>query len=458
MADRKPRVMVVDDRAEMAETLADGLRDHGYEGVPISSSRKALEIIGDPFDVLVTDLRMPEVDGLTLLTESKRVAPQRPVIVMTAFGAVDTAVESIRRGAYHYLTKPFKLDELLLFLDRALGDSALRRETAQLRAALRDRPALGKVIGKSPSMQRALEIAVRVAETDTPVLLLGETGTGKGVFAQAIVRSSKRAAMPFVAVNCAALPEPLLESELFGHVRGAFTGASSDRPGLFAEADGGTLLLDEIGEMAPALQAKLLRVLESGLVRPVGASKERAVDVRIIAATNRNLRELAAAGKFREDLLYRLDVVAIELPPLRDRGEDLPDLIEHFLQEARARHTSSKVVRLSAQLLARILAHDWPGNLRELSHAIERVVLLGRGEEGDAADLPSLVGARHAHPIELDFGDRVLPFRELRRHYVRWALRKLDGQRGATAARLGVDGKTLARWLEDGGAHSEDEN
>jgi two-component system, NtrC family, response regulator HydG len=457
MPDRKPRVMVVDDRAEMAETLADGLRDHGYDGVPMSSSKKALEAIGEPFDVLVTDLRMPEVDGLTLLTASKKAAPQRPVIVMTAFGAVDTAVESIRRGAYHYLTKPFKLDELLLFLDRALGDTALRRETAQLRAALGDRPALSKVIGKSPPMQRALEIAVRVAETDTPVLLLGETGTGKGVFAQAIVRSSKRAAQPFVAVNCAALPEPLLESELFGHVRGAFTGASSDRPGLFAEADGGTLLLDEIGEMAPALQAKLLRVLENGLVRPVGASKERAVDVRIIAATNRNLRELAAAGKFREDLLYRLDVVAIELPPLRDRGEDLPDLIEHFLQEARGRHPNARVVRLSAQLLTRILAHDWPGNLRELSHAIERVVLLGRSEEGDAADLPTLVGAKSAHPVELDFGDRVLPFRELRKHYVRWALRKLDGQRGATAARLGVDGKTLARWLEDGSPHGDDE-
>ncbi len=448
MPERKPRVLIVDDRPEMAETLADSLSDHGYEALALPSSREALARIDEPFDALITDLRMPGVDGLELLTASRRAAPERPVIVMTAFGAVDTAVESIRRGAYHYLTKPFKVEELLLFLERALGESTLRREARTLRAALRERLGFGNVIGKSAAMRRTIEVAERVATTSAPVLLLGETGTGKGLFAHAIHAASQRAARSFVAVNCAALPDALLESELFGHTKGAFTGASEGRAGLFAEADGGTLFLDEIGEMTPALQAKLLRALETGAVRPVGASKERAVDVRIIAATHADLRERVKDGSFREDLLYRLEVVALELPPLRERREDLPDLIAHFLREARGRHPGSPVERLAPAALARLFDHRWPGNLRELKHALERVVLLGQSSEALVIDLPPALGAgESASTSGPPLGETVLPIREVQRRYAAWALEKCGNHRTSTAERLGVDGKTLARWL-----------
>jgi two-component system response regulator HydG len=278
-----------------------------------------------------------------------------------------------------------------------------------------------------------------------PVLILGETGTGKGVVARAIHAQGGRASAPFVAINCAALPENLLESELFGHVKGAFTGATANRVGLFEEANGGTLLLDEIGEMALPLQAKLLHVLESGTVRAVGANKERAVDVRILTATHRDLRERVAAGAFREDLLYRLDVITIGLPPLRQRREDLPQLIEHFLAKARSKHPRSPVERLAPDALARMFAHPWPGNVRELEHVIERAVVLGRGPLVTAEDLPSSLGA--TTPGRIAFVGEVVPFRELQRRYAAWAYEQLDGKKVLTAERLGVDFKTLSRWL-----------
>jgi two-component system response regulator HydG len=448
----KPRVIVVDDRREMAATLADGLADHGYDAVAIASSAAVLEMVArhERIDALVTDLRMPEVDGLELLSASKRAAPERPVIVMTAFGAIDSAIESIRRGAYHYLTKPFKLEELLLFLDRALDDSRVRREAAALKSTLRERFGFGTVHGRSAAMQRVLDIAERTAGTDVPVLLLGETGTGKSLFARAVHAASPRASRPFVAVNCAAVPEALLESELFGHVKGSFTGATADRAGLFAEASGGTLFLDEIGEMTPALQAKLLRAIESGTVRPVGASKEIAVDVRLIAATHQDLRERVRQGSFREDLLYRLEVVSIELPPLRERRDDIPDLAEHFVREARARHPHSPVERLSAEAMAWVLEHDWPGNLRELSHAIERAVVLGKSAEAGVADLPRTLRERTGPRLGMALDAEVLPIRVVQRRYAAWALEQLGGHRGRTAERLGVDAKTLAKWLGGG--------
>ena len=445
----KARVVIVDDRLEMAETLADGLSDHGYDAVAVASSKQvAAMLASERVDALVTDLRMPELDGLELLSVSKRLDPSRPVIVMTAFGAIDSAIESIRRGAYHYLTKPFKLEELLVFLDRALDDSRVRSEAAALKATLRERFGFGTVRGNSAAMKRALEMAERVALTDVPVLLLGETGTGKSLFARALHAASPRASRPFVAVNCAAMPESLLESELFGHVKGAFTGATADRPGLFVEATGGTLFLDEIGEMTPTLQAKLLRALESHAVRPVGASSEKEVDVRLIAATHQDLRELVRQGSFREDLLYRLEVVSIELPPLRERREDLPELVEHFAREAKARHPHSPVERLSAQAMAWVLDHDWPGNLRELSHAVERAVVLGKSAEAGLEDLPVSVRERTRPAPGLP--GEVLPIRAVQRRYAAWALEQLGGHRGRTAERLGVDAKTLAKWLGGG--------
>jgi two-component system response regulator HydG len=271
-----PRVIVVDDNLEMAGTIAEGLVDRGYDAVAVASGQEALaRLRGEKVDALVTDLRMPKVDGLELLAESRKLDPERPVIVMTAYSAIDTAVESIRQGAYHYLTKPFKQDELVIFLQRALDDVRLKRETLALKTALRTRFSGSSIIGHSPAIQAVRERIARVADAPAPVIIFGETGTGKGLVARALHADSHRAGRPFVSVNCAALPEPLLESELFGYVKGAFTGAVSDRAGLFAEADGGSLFLDEIAEMPPALQAKLLHVLESGTVRPVGAARQR---------------------------------------------------------------------------------------------------------------------------------------------------------------------------------------
>jgi two-component system response regulator HydG len=455
MPDRRQRILIVDDNLEMARTIADGLADRGYEAVPVGSGRQALaELAAGAFAAVVTDLRMPDVDGLEILSASRKLDPDRPVIVMTAYSAIDTAVESIRQGAYHYLTKPFKQDELAIFLGRALEELQLRREASALKTALRTKFSAANILGSSPAIQAVRERIQRVADAPAPVIVLGETGTGKGLCARALHVDSRRSERAFVSVNCAALPETLLESELFGHVKGAFTGAVADRLGLFAEADGGSLFLDEIAEMTPALQAKLLHVLESGLVRPLGASKEKQVDVRIIAATHRDLAETVRAGRFREDLMYRLDVVSIVLPPLRDRAEDIPGLAGHFLEEARRKYPEAPIRRFSPDALAALRRYRWPGNVRELAHAVEKVALLGRNAEVSVEDLPEAV--RRAEPPEAPaFKGEIIPLRELERRYAVWALAQNGGHRGKTAEKLGVDPKTLRKWLgesdRDGG-------
>jgi two-component system response regulator HydG len=448
LTSKRARVLVVDDQVDMAEMLAEGLCDHGYEaGSCASSTDAARRLETEPFDALLTDLRMPKVDGLGLLAISRRLAPERPVIVMTAYGAIETAVDAIRQGAFHYLTKPFAVSELALFLERALEDATIRREARSLRATLRERTGFGNLVAASAGMREVLDIAERLADAGTPLLIVGETGTGKTALARAIHASGSRAAKPFVSVNCAALPEPLLESELFGHVRGAFTGATSSRTGLFEEAQDGTLLLDEIGEMSPALQAKLLHVLESGRVRAVGASKERPVDVRVLAATHRDLRERVQAGAFREDLMYRLDVVTIEIPALRHRRDDLPILVERFLAEAKAKHEKSVVERFAPDAMATLLDYPWPGNVRELAHVVERVVLLGRAPQVSRDDLPPNVVNAPPPGLPEAFAGGVIPIREVQRRYASWALERFGGQKGRTADALGVDGKTLAKWL-----------
>ncbi len=444
-----PRVLVVDDERAMAEMLADGLADHGYEAIAVADSEDAARRLrAEPFDALITDLRMPRVDGLSLLAEARRVSPDLPVFVMTAYGAVDSAIESIRQGATHYLTKPFKLDELLLFLDRALDERRVRREASALRAVLRAPGPGSGLVAQSAAMREVLDVMERVARSDVPVLVLGETGTGKGLLARILHARSDRAGGPFVTVNCAALPEPLLESELFGHVKGAFTGATKDRAGLLAESSGGTLFLDEIAEMSPALQAKLLDVLERRVVRAVGASRERAVDLRVVAATHRDLDERVASGAFREDLRYRLDVVSLVLPPLRQRREDIPPLLEQFLREAKARHPSSPAERLAPDTAARLVDHRWPGNVRELAHAVERMVLLARSAEIPVGDLPQSIGAVE-RTGGAAFSGAVLPVREMTRRYAVWALEQLGGHRTRTAERLGIDLKTLGKWLSE---------
>ncbi len=453
--ERRPRILIVDDNLSMAETLADGLSEEGFDAIALAASTEAAKRLElESFDALVTDLRMPRIDGLELLKISRTHAPNRPVIVMTAFSAVDSAIESIRQGAFHYLTKPFKLDELVLFLNRALEDSRLRHEAAALRNTLHERFGIANMVGQSEAMRSVAELVLRVAQASLPVLLTGETGTGKGLVARAIHAQGQRAGAPFVAVNCAALPENLLESELFGHVRGAFTGAASNRTGLFADADGGTLFLDEIAEIAPALQAKLLRVLEAGTVRPVGANKESAVDVRVVAATHRDLHERVASGTFREDLLYRLDVVSIEIPPLRHHQEDIPALLDHFLARARAAHPDSPVNGFSKPALERLLDHRWPGNVRELEHLVERVVLLGRQREVQVEELPRTVGKSSATAIA--FQGEILPIRELSRRYAAWAFEASGGKRMLTAEKLGVDIKTLGKLLKSESETNED--
>jgi len=450
----KPRILIVDDHLSMAETVADGLAEHGFEAIAVAAGREAAQrLVEQDFDALVTDLRMPGVDGLELLKISRADAPARPVIVMTAYSAVESAIDCIRQGAFHYLTKPFKVDELVLFLNRALEDSRLRREAASLRRTLRERFGLSNVVGQSDAMRAVSELVERIAAASAPVLLTGETGTGKGLIARAIHAHGPRASEPFVAVNCAALPENLLESELFGHVKGAFTGATGNREGLFVNADRGTLFLDEIGEIAPNLQAKLLHVLESGTVRPVGANKERRIDVRIVAATHRDLHARVASGAFREDLLYRLDVVSVEIPPLRHRQEDLPLLLRHFLTRALERHPESPVRSFSKVALERLLDHRWPGNVRELEHLVERVVLLGSSREVTAEELPRTIGQRAASAAA--FQGEIVPLREMQRRYAAWAFDTLGGRRMLTAEKLDVDIKTLGRLLK---SESDSEN
>jgi two-component system response regulator HydG len=449
-----PRILIIDDELEMAATLADGLGDHGFDAVPASSGHKALALLGEQrFDALVTDLRMPDMDGLTLMAQARQLIPGRPILIMTAHGAIDSAVESIRQGAYHYLTKPFKLEELVIFLRRAIDESRLRREAAALRTTLRERYSRSAFVGHSPKMRALLDTLERVAAADVPLLIGGETGTGKGLFARVVHAESRRAAQPFVDVNCAALPENLLESELFGHEKGAFTGAAKSRRGLFLQADGGTLFLDEIGDIPPAIQVKLLHVLEQGQVRPVGSDKAVKVDVRIVAATHRDLRQAVRAGSFREDLYYRLDVVSLSLPPLRERREDIPLLADHFLREQRARHPQSPVQRFSSEVMRHLLTYDWPGNVRELSHVVERALVLSRGPDVEPSDLPQAL-QKPAEPRTPLFqsgqpGGEILPIRVVQRRYAAWALAQCGGHRGHAAEKLGVDVKTLYNWLSE---------
>ena len=445
-SERTPRVLVVDDQVRMAEMVADGLLDAGFEAQAVDSGEAAVALLErESFDVIITDLRMPGVDGLQLLEASMRLDPTRAVIVMTAFGAIETAVESVRRGAFHYITKPFKIQDLLVFVRRATEHVALRRETVSLRQTLRSAGGDPFFVAESAGMRDLCDAIARLAKVQAPVLILGESGTGKGRVARALHMLSDRAGRPFSAVNCAAVPQHLLEGELFGNVQGAFTGATSARAGLFAEANGGTIFLDDIGDLPLALQAKLLHVLEHGVVRAVGDTQERSLDVRVVAATHRSLRERVSHGEFREELLYRLDVVSIEVPPLRHRRKDLPMLIETVLAEARARHPVAPGERLSADVLGVLLEHRWPGNVRELKQVIERAVLSSPTAEIGLDALPKTLLLPSTDALE--FGGDVLPLRELTRRYAAWAYHQLGDHRNRTAERLQVDPKTISKLL-----------
>ncbi len=440
------RVLVVDDEPGLRQSLGLLLSDAGYTVTAESDGRRGIErALAEPFDLVLCDVRMPEMDGLAFLRAYRAKGGTALVIVMSAYGGEDAALAAMKEGAYDYLPKPFRPDEVILTLRKAEERERLRRDVVGLRAQLAAGPAERAFVVESAAMRQALDLVARVAEHNTTVLITGESGTGKEMIARAVHRASPRAARAFVAINCAAIPESLLESELFGHVRGAFTGASADKAGLFEQADGGTLLLDEIGELPLPLQAKLLRVLQEGEIRRVGDQRTRRVDVRVLAATARDLAEEAAAGQFREDLFYRLNVVAIHLPPLAERRADIAPLARHFV--ARLAQRFGRPLALSDATVAWLEAQEWPGNVRELENAIERAVVLSTKAvlEPDDFRIEPLPTPHSQEPGERGVGSGTLPevVEAAERRAIAEALQASGGNRRAAAKRLGVSLRTL---------------
>ena len=385
MTVQSQRVLVVDDDAAMRQMLAALFRDEGHAVAEAGSAAEALERAREvEFDAVLSDIRMPGRTGVELVGELRRLRPQTPVVLMTAFGSIDSAVEAIRAGAFDYITKPFEPDAVLLTLERALAHRALEEENRRLRRAVDRTASFGELIGESEAMREIFALIKKVARGRSSVLITGESGTGKEVVARTLHYHGARADKPFIPINCTAIPEGLLESELFGHVRGAFTGAHTSKRGLFEKAGGGTLFLDEIGDLGLGLQSKLLRVLQDREIRPVGGTQSVPVDVRIVAATNKDLEQAMAAGSFREDLYYRLAVIPIHIPPLRERPEDIPPLVDEYLR----RHSDGAVRSVSPAAMARLRAQPWRGNARELENLIERAVTLTESAEIDVADLP----------------------------------------------------------------------
>jgi two-component system response regulator HydG len=444
------RVLIVDDDAEMADTVADYLGSHGFRAECAVGGKAALGALKKrEFDAVITDLRMDQVDGLDVLAAAQAGDANRPVLIMTAYGSIDGAIEAVRRGAFHYLTKPFKLEESVVWLERALAERGLRRENEQLRRAVDERLGFHNLIGKSPVMLQVYDLLERVSPTSSPVLITGESGTGKELVARAVHFGSARARGPFVAINCAAIADTLLESELFGHARGAFTGAVEAKKGLFVEADAGTLFLDEVGEIPYPLQVKLLRALETGAVRPLGGGPERKIDVRIVAATNRDLARAVQEKRFREDLYYRLHVIPVHLPPLRARREDIPLLIKHFT--ARYFEAEPEVPRreLSPDALRRLIELPWPGNVRELKNTVERLLLLARGKRIDLRDVVQALPEPMPESMA-SVASEIVPLRVMTRRYVEWVLEQSGGNKLRAAQLLGIDASTIYRMLSKG--------
>ncbi|HTN53483.1 MAG TPA: sigma-54 dependent transcriptional regulator [Anaeromyxobacter sp.] len=449
-------ILVVDDEASMRHLLTVILADRGYEPRAVGSAEEALkELAARDYDLVLTDVRMPGMGGLGLLREIQKVAPELLVIVMSAYGTHDSALEAMKAGAYDYLPKPFKPDEVVLVLRKAEERERLARENRRLRRELADAYPPGALVGASPALEAVLRQVRKVAPQKTTVLLEGESGTGKELVARAIHELSPRAPFPFVAVNCGAIPAELIESELFGHVRGAFTDARRDKKGLAAEADGGTLFLDEIGELPLGLQVKLLRFLQEEEVRPVGDVHARQVDVRVVAATARDLSRAVAAGEFREDLYWRLNVVHVRLPPLRERREDVLALAEHFLARYAALRPELPSLSLSPEAREALLAHRWPGNVRELEHALERAVVLAEGPVIREDDLPEPVRAAPGPPPAVSPPEGTLSvkraIRAVEEQLIRAALERTGGNRTRAAELLELSYRALLYKIKDYG-------
>ena len=441
-------VLLVDDEEKILKALSRALREEGHECVATSSPREAQRLLGlRPFDLLVVDNLMPERTGLELIREVVATVPagERPqILMMTAHATVESAIEAMKLGAIDYLQKPFEVDELLVVVRRALEVQRLRTQNRYLISERDEEFGHYGIVGHSRAIQEVITRAERVAQSRSTVLITGETGTGKELVARAIHDRSAQREMPLIKVNCAAIPETLLESELFGHVRGAFTGATTNKKGRFALADGGTIFLDEIGAMAAPLQAKLLRVLQEREFEPLGAERTEKVDVRVIAATNRDLRQLVAEGKFQEDLYYRLNVIPIEIPPLRERREDVPGLVEHFLRK-HAQRMGKRIERIEDAALAALKSHEWPGNVRELENTIERAVVLCPGTVITAASVSLLGAPTTASSLPSMALHQNVDWAE--RETIRRALEASGGVKKDAASLMGISQRALSHYL-----------
>ncbi len=457
------RVLVVDDEASLVEFLELLLRDEGYDVATADSVARALEVLERKnVDLILCDLHMPKSSGLDLLRELRaQPTPTPAVIVMTAYTSTESAIEAMKLGAYDYVSKPFDVEELKLLILRALERTSLAAENRWLRGELEQRWSYGNIIGRSRAMVQIFEMIERIARTNSTVMIEGESGTGKELIARAIHIASPRQSGRFLSINCGAMPENLLESELFGHERGAFTGAVKEKRGLFQEADGGSLFLDEIGEMTTTMQVKLLRALQSRTVRKVGGSREETVDVRILAATNRDLAELVRSGRFREDLYYRINVIPVRLPPLRRRREDIPLLVDHFLA-AKSRDMGIAPKRMSIEAMRMLEAYSWPGNVRELENLIERVLALCGGDTILAEDLPLAVRSPGAAAtFGFDLPEEGLDLEawldERRRELMAQALDRTGGNQTKAAELLAMTFRSFRYYAKKLGLTGDDE-
>ncbi len=444
------RVLVIDDDLSMLELLRAELELRRFEVATQTSPEAALRALAErDFDVVLSDISMRGMSGVDLCREVVTLREDTPVIVMTAFASIESAVASIRAGAYDFVTKPFDMNDLVLTIERSLKHRELREEVKRLRLAVSEQRPIFDIIGESPVMKKMYELIARVAPTDATVLVTGESGTGKELVARTLHDRSPRSNGSFVAVNCAAMPESLLESELFGHIKGAFTDARAARPGLFVKASGGTLFLDEVGEMPPGMQAKLLRALQERKVRPVGGDAEVSFDVRLIAATNRDLDADVQEGRFREDLFYRVNVVQVQVPPLRARENDVLLLAQQFLKRGQAK-SGGGVVGMNSATAERLMAYPWPGNVRELQNCIERAVALTQFDRIGVDDLPERIASFKSSRVTIGVTDpsAILPMEEVERRYITQVLETLGGNKASAARVLGMDRRTLYRKLE----------
>ena len=441
----KWKVLLVDDDRLSRGAMADWLESEGFDVLAVADGQAALQHIHDGVAVIVTDMKMPRTDGMTLLRRAKEQAPHASVILVTAFGTVESAVAALKEGAFDYLTKPVKPEDLANKVRQAIAQRRMAIEIASLHAQLNDRYGFENLIGKSPAMRALFEKIHLVADTKSTVLITGESGTGKELVARALHHNSGRRNKPFVPVNISAIPETLVESELFGHEKGAFTGATERRTGLFQAANSGTLFIDEIGEMSPGVQSKLLRAIENRCVMAVGSTKETEIDVRLVAATNRNLAEETKKGTFREDLYYRLKVVEIRLPPLRERPEDIPLLVRFFVDEI-AKENRRSVPDIALAALDLLLAYDWPGNVRELRNTLEGVIVLSTRPQIEVSDLPEALrqGASAQAVIR-----RGMTMAEIEKEAIRRALEQSGGRRTEASKMLGISVRTLQRKIHE---------